>query len=109
MVQAVVREVMDAHPEIDDYQLTHETIRRLIHRMVVDVMAQTQENIRHHKVQTVEDIRALGQPLVVFSDEMQVHNKELKDFLMKHMYRHYKVNRMTSKARRLVKELFTFS
>lgn len=37
---------------------------------------------------------------------MYAHNKELKAFLMKHMYRHYRVNRMSSKARRVMKELF---
>ncbi|MCI5050382.1 MAG: deoxyguanosinetriphosphate triphosphohydrolase, partial [Rickettsiales bacterium] len=43
-----------------------------------------------------------------FSDEMQAVNKEVKQFLMNRMYRHYKVNRMTSKAKRVVAELFEF-
>jgi dGTPase len=37
---------------------------------------------------------------------MAAHEKSLKEFLFAHMYRHTKVNRMTSKARRVVKDLF---
>ncbi len=51
-------------------------------------------------------LRALGRPAIAFSPEMQAHDMSLKAFLRQHMYRHYKVNRMTSKARRVVKELF---
>src|SRR3546814_8482981 len=49
-------------------------------------------------------VRALPTPLVAFSAEMQTHDRALKDFLWTHMYRHWRVNRMTSKARRVVKE-----
>jgi dGTPase len=44
--------------------------------------------------------------MVAFSAEMQQNDRALKDFLFENMYRHYKLNRMTSKARRLVKDLF---
>jgi dGTPase len=51
-------------------------------------------------------VRQAGRPLVGFSAAMAASDRALKQFLFKRMYRHYKVNRMTGKARRVVGELF---
>ncbi len=107
-VAKIFAEVRAKYPAIDEPRLTHEMIRRLINRMVTDLITQTRENIREYKIKSVGDIRALGKPLVFFSPQMQETNLALKKFLMKNMYRHYKVNRMASKAGRVVKELFEF-
>jgi len=37
---------------------------------------------------------------------MQTMNRELKRFLRNHLYRHYRVHRMTSKARSIIRALF---
>lgn len=105
-VDSVFREVEEKYSNLERPRFIHEGIRRLINRMVSDLARQTEANIRASKVQTVDDVRRLGKPVAEFSEEMYANNKELKAFLMKHMYRHYKVNRMSSKARRVVKELF---
>lgn len=106
-VDSVFDEVEAKYSNLDEPRFIHEGVRRLINRMVTDLAHQTEANIAESGVQTVEDVRHLGKPLAAFSEEMQANNKELKAFLMANMYRHYKVNRMTSKARRVVKELFT--
>lgn len=105
-VRKVIEEVEQQYPKLEMHRFIHEAIRRLINRMVSDLANQTEANIKASGVETAEDVRSLGKPLAAFSEEMYAHNKELKAFLMKHMYRHYKVNRMSSKARRVVKELF---
>jgi dGTPase len=51
-------------------------------------------------------VRALGRPVIGFSQEMQAHDKALKAFLYERMYRHYKVNRMTHKVKGVVRALF---
>lgn len=105
-VRSVFEEVEKIYPTLEPQRFIHEAIRRLINRMVRDLANRTEANILASGVQTVDDVRALGRPIAEFSPEMYAHNRELKAFLMKHMYRHYKVNRMSSKARRVVKELF---
>ncbi len=107
-VAKIFHEVQQKYPDLDDPRLTHEAIRRLINRMVTDLVAQTHRNINEYKIKSVDDIRALGKPLVFFSPQMEETNRVLKKFLMKNMYRHYKVNRMASKAGRVVKDLFEF-
>jgi dGTPase len=100
--------VRQKHPNIDRSRLIHEAVRRLINCMVKDLVTTTLGNIRRHSIESVEQVRSLGEPLVHFSHQMQEQNRQLKSFLMKRMYRHYRVNRMSSKARRVVRELFTF-
>jgi dGTPase len=51
-------------------------------------------------------VRRLGQPVAAFSAEMRNHDRALKRFLYERMYRHYRVNRMSSKARRVLRDLF---
>lgn len=104
----LVMEIQDRYTTLDVQRQTHEIIRRMINRMVNDVIEQTKNNIAAGKIASVDDIRALGKPIVHFSTEMQKAHKEIKAFLMQRMYRQFKVNRMTSKARRVVAELFTF-
>lgn len=107
-VGEIFRGVLKSYPTLEESRLVHEAIRRLIHSMCEDVYMQTKQNIQRSGVKTVEDVRALGAPLVEFSPQMQEVNRALKSFLMQNMYRHYRVNRMSSKARRVVKELFAF-
>lgn len=105
-VGPVFSEVRKQWPDLEPQRLIHEAIRRLINRMASDLASTTEVNIQGYKIRSVDDVRALGKPVAAFSEAMQASNLELKKFLMENMYRHYKVNRMTSKARRLVKDLF---
>ncbi len=107
-VGRIFREVRTRYPGIEEQRMIHESIRRLINRMVTDLITQTAQNLKHENIEHVDDIRKLGKPVVSFSPAMTEANLELKKFLMENMYRHYKVNRMASKAKRVVRELFQF-
>ena len=93
---------------IDPQERSHEVIRRMINRMAQDLARETSNRIAKFKIQSSDDIRNLGQALAGFSEPVEKANQELKTYLMEHMYRHYRVNRMASKARRIVSDLFTF-
>jgi len=100
-----LNEVRAAYPDLPERRVVHETVRRMIGTLVTDLIAQTEHNIRTHAPQSVDDVRATP-PLVAFSTEMLELNRELKGFLRTHLYRHYRVLRMTSKARRVIGDLF---
>lgn len=108
MIGAIIGDVSKQFKDAPDYRLSHEVIRRMINQMVADVLETTQENIAIFAIKSADDVRHAKQPMVHFSDALQESNLVLKDYLFTHMYRHYKVNRMSSKARRVVKELFAF-
>lgn len=108
MMREIIQATDEKYGKLDPKRRIHEVIRRAINRMVADVYNQTRQNLVKNRVDSATAVRHLGQSVVSFSPEMEASNKILKTFLFENMYRHYKVNRMASKARRLVKELFLF-
>jgi dGTPase len=100
------REVENRWPELSDRRVVHEIIRRMISRQVTDVLRESQTAIDEQGPQSVEDVRNCGRPLIGFSEAMRERHIELKRFLRKNVYRHYRVHRMTVKAARVVRELF---
>jgi len=98
-------EVHAAYPNIDERRLVHETVRRMINTLITDLIQQTENNIRSAQPESVADVRAAA-TLVAFSPEMKAANSELKSFLHTHLYRHYRVMRMSAKARRVIRDLF---
>ncbi len=106
LVGPVFREVTELYPGLEGARLIHEAIRRLINRMVGDLVAETRRRLQAARIKDVAGIRHHGAAIVGFSETMQAHDRALKAFLFERMYRHYRVNRMASKARRIVTELF---
>ncbi|HEX3860679.1 MAG TPA: deoxyguanosinetriphosphate triphosphohydrolase [Stellaceae bacterium] len=106
LVGPMFDEVARRYPGLDESRLIHESIRRVIDRMVRDLVAETGRRLAESGVASVDEVRRLGRPMAAFSDEMRQHDRALKGFLFERMYRHYRVNRMSSKARRVVRDLF---
>ncbi|HZW12999.1 MAG TPA: deoxyguanosinetriphosphate triphosphohydrolase [Noviherbaspirillum sp.] len=99
------REVESVYPGIGGRRAVHETIRRMINALIVDLIQTSQAHIQDVQLQNVDDVRN-APPLIAFSDEIRKEAVLLKRFLRQNLYQHYQVNRMTSKARRIVRELF---
>jgi dGTPase len=106
LVGPIFAEVRRQYPAIDQSRLIHEAVRRIIGHMVDDLLEETRRRIETLAPGTADDVRRAGQPIAGFSPAMQGHDRALKAFLFENMYRHYKLNRMTSKARRLIRDLF---
>lgn len=98
-------EVEKVFPGISGRRAIHETIRRMINALIVDLIGASQTHIDAAQVQSIEDVRE-AQALITFSEQMRGEASLLKRFLRENLYHHYQVNRMTSKARRIVQELF---
>ena len=93
-------------PGVDARMLRLEAVRRMIGEMVGDVMTETRARAAAGCVDSPEAVRMLGRPLVSFSDAMFEDLSRLRVFLNKRMYRHYRINRMRSQARRILAEMF---
>ncbi len=98
-------EVQRQFPGIGGRRAINETVRRMINALVVDLIATSRTNIANAGVGSIDDVRN-APPLIAFSDAMKTDAQELKRFLRKNLYQHYQVNRMTSKARRIITDLF---
>lgn len=100
-----LNEVREAYPALAERRVIHETIRRMINTLVSDLIEQTEKNIGAQNLNNVSDVRN-APPLIAFSEPMLALNRELKTFLRNHLYRHYRVMRMSAKAQRIISELF---
>jgi dGTPase len=94
------------YPGIDARMLRLEAVRRMIGDMIDDVLVETRARAAAAGLEGPEDVRRLGRPLVSFSAGMNEDLARLRHFLHERMYRHYKVNRTRSQARRLLREMF---
>jgi dGTPase len=100
------REVTAQHPRLADRRLVYEILRRMINRLVTDLIESSTARLTAAGVASIAEVRAHPGPLIGFSEATRELNQELKSFLRERVYRHYRVRRMTSKARRVVGALF---
>jgi dGTPase len=93
------------HPQLDGRRLVHETVRRMINTLIVDLIETTRRNLAECAPQSLEAVRT-APALVTHSGAVAAQAAALKRFLFKNLYRHYRVMRMASKARRVIGGLF---
>lgn len=98
----VKKHYISANEQVKKYQI----IRRLINAQVTDLVYETERNIKRYKIETVEDIKKLPHKIVSFSEKLDDQRKPLREFLVKNLYHHYRVVRMSDKAKRFIKALF---
>jgi len=96
-----------AYPQLPARRAIHEIIRRMINEVVTDVIRTSGELLQRAAPADIDAVRAHGSPLIGMSEPVREQHLELKRFLRDRVYRHHRVLRMTSKARRVLKSLFT--
>ncbi len=98
-------QVLSQWSSVSSRRIVSETIRQMINTLIVDVTQTSALRLSQHQPVDADAARLCG-PLIAFSDPVRQEADALKKFLMGNLYRHYKVMRMTAKARRIVRELF---
>jgi dGTPase len=84
----------------------HHVVRYIIDHCVRELIEATQANLAAARVESTADVRRAGRRLVGYGGEMTGRVRELKQFLLTNMYRHYRVVRMGNKAARILRDLF---
>ncbi|MDR0701921.1 MAG: deoxyguanosinetriphosphate triphosphohydrolase [Azoarcus sp.] len=99
------REAEAQWPGLEGRRLIHETIRRMINAMALDLIAATRANIASAGVETLDDVHR-APVLAAYSEDLSLKLRELKAFLRDKLYRHEQVLQTINGARRIVAELF---
>jgi dGTPase len=107
LVQRHVASVDAEFPGLSERRRVHETIRHMINQVASDVIKATSEAVRHAAPANIDAVRRHHAPLVQMSEVISAEHQQLKQFLGEHVYRHHRVLRMTTKARRVITDLFT--
>ncbi len=98
--------IKQQYPALSERRLVHETIRQMINTLVSDVIQTSENNIRTAQLTSLAEVYQ-APPMLAFSSEVFAQQRALKKFLHENLYRHYKVMRMSSKAQRIITDLFT--
>jgi len=105
LVAEHLQQVREAYPDLSERRVVHETVRRMINTLVTDLIRQSAINIAAQNLSILEEVRN-APALIAFSTELNKQQRELKKFLHSHLYRHYRVMRMSAKAQRIIRDLF---
>jgi len=81
-------------------------IRNLINLQVTDLIRTVLKNINQLKIKTLDDVCQYKKRIITFSSSMQDLRKELREFLFRTLYSHWRVLRMSDKAKRFIRNLF---
>ncbi len=106
VIDDLLLEIEAAHPRLDPARRAHELIRRLITRMIEDVVAQSRRLVVELEPESVDEVRAAGRPLVTFSAAMADADRAIKGFLRPRLYRHARIARIMGEAEEVVRRLF---
>jgi len=98
--------VRRAHPDATESVQRYQTVRRIIDGLVTDMIQAILGRVEEHRITTLADVRACSVRLAGLSPAMHEQNSELKQVLLGKLYRHHRIMRMTTKAQRVMTELF---
>jgi dGTPase len=93
-------------PSATDPMFKYQVVKELIDMQVKDLLSSTSERLERFKIASVEDLARAPKNIVDFSDQMVADRKHLQDILNEKFYHHWRVERMTSKAKRILEGLF---
>jgi dGTPase len=94
------------YPEADEQMRRHSMVRYLINILVTDLTIHSEKILSMENPQSPDDVRKNKKTLIAFSPETVKCNSQLKLFLYQNMYKHYRMVRMSEKAKRIISELF---
>ncbi len=106
-----VRIFREAHDAVraaggdDPNVLRHQVVRRIIDRCARDLIATTSSRLAASGIRSCDEVRRSPRQ-VAYSEDVAEQVRELKAFLFKNLYRHYRVVRMGDKAGRMLRDLF---
>lgn len=108
LLQDILSEIRARYPLLDAARLAAALVRRLIARMIEDVIAEAERRFAQINPRSADDVRRAATPLVDFSETMTRADQAIKDFLRPMMYRHVRILRIMTDAQNVVRELFAY-
>lgn len=106
LVGDLFRSAFDRFPGVEADRVVPEAIRDLIGLMVADVVGEVRRRTAAAGIASADAVRAHDRQIAGFSDGLARDIGVLRQFLFDRMYRHHRVWRMATKAKRTVTELF---
>jgi dGTPase len=106
LLDEILREIAAQHTHLEPGRHANELVRRLITRMIEDVIAQSRRHVVELEPESADEVRNAGRPVVGFSASMAAADRAIKDFLYPRLYRHSRIVRIMDEAEEVVRRLF---
>ena len=98
----IKKKYRDLNGQVRQFQI----VKEIINTQATDLISATESKIKENNIKSIGDVRKFTGRVVAFSVPMQKKREQLRNFLFDNLYKHYRVLRMSNKARRFIKELF---
>ena len=98
--------VMSGYNVMDEDVIRSRSVSYMISVLTKNLIENSHSLVRSHGIGSTDEARSCRTQCIAFDDKTAVMNMELKSFLLREMYGHYRVVRMEQKARRVIGELF---
>jgi dGTPase len=98
--------IVKEYPDSDEQMRRHIMVRHLINHLVTDLTRQSESNIATENPLSSDDVRTNQKFLITFSESVTSQNSQLKLFLFRNMYKHFRMVRMSEKAKMIIFELY---
>ena len=105
-VESNYREVVKKWKDLNERQIRHEIVRRMIDYIVSDLIETSKDLIDKYKPASADSIRECSKSLIKMSQTTEKEHNNLKKILRKNLYQHEQVNLMSQRATETVKYLF---
>jgi dGTPase len=99
-------EVISRYPALDPRRAVYETLRRMINRVVTDLIETSRDRLTRARIESVDEVRQHPEPLIAYGDETRAETLELKRFLRNQLYAHARVKHVSEEAASVVRSLF---
>ncbi len=104
----ISQQISKKYAIIDNKIKRYLVIRSLINLQVTDLLAETESRIAKFKLKSGLDAKKKNEKTALFSKKMFSLRKPLREFLTEKLYHHYRVIRMSTKAKWFIEELFGY-
>ncbi len=92
----------DQTPEIRKYQI----VKELIDMQVKDLLCNSNLRLTKQNFRSSKDVKRSQKETIGFSAKMEKERNFLQELINKKLYHHFRVERMTNKAKRIIEALF---
>ncbi len=106
IITKILKDIISNSKNITDQILTHEFVRKLVSILVNDIIINTKRNLNKFDIHNVDSVRLNSEILVSFSKEKLIELKIIREFLLKKMWRHPKVENSKKLGKQVIAELF---
>jgi dGTPase len=102
------RDVETIYPHAIEKLKFNEALKKMLNRLVGDLIGNTEAQIKQAGIKTIEEVRAYPNRLVTLSDEVEEERRQAKEFLYSTMYNSATLAPEKIAAELVINELFEF-